>query len=464
MTTSRILLPAAWLLALPASAWAQELQPRHGDPISGLTPAELALFEAGKVVFETPLTEAEGVGPIFNEQSCAACHNTPAVGGFAERAVTRFGKAAVGGNPFESLDHLGGTLLQDQAIDQLCIEVVPPEATVTAARITPICFGAGLLEAIPEAEIDANEAAQASLGLSGWKRDFAPIEGGAPRGSRFGWKGGPSTVMSFSIDASLNEMGLTSVFLMTENAPNGDQNLLNQCDTVADPEDSPDADGFTRIDRMTHFQSMLAAPPQTPRAGMMAGEALFYSVGCADCHRESYVTGPGAVPAIAGRTIRPFSDFLIHDMGAEGDGIVDGPVSETEHMTRALWGLRHRTAMMHDGDALGGTFKQNVIAAINLHDGEGAASRVNFNALSGPEQDSLVGFLGSLGQVEFDYDGNNNTVDEFDYVFLIIDGHFQGVNAGNITPEDAAAVADIEGDGDFDLREYGLLQRAFTGQ
>jgi hypothetical protein len=119
---------------------------------------------------------------------------------------------------------------------------------------------------------------------------------------------------------------------------------------------------------------------------------------------------------------------------------------------------------MHDGDAIGGTFKQNVIAAINLHDGEGAASRVNFNALSGPEQDSLVGFLGSLGQVEFDYDGNNNTVDEFDYVFLIIDGHFQGVNAGNITPEDAAAVADIEGDGDFDLREYGLLQRAFTGQ
>lgn len=446
----------------PSIARAQNPQPRMGAPVPGLNPGQLDLFEAGKVLFADAIDVLDGLGPIMNDVSCGACHNIPAVGGWGTSVVTRFGKAAAGGVPFDPLDALGGTLLQSQTIDPPCQEFVPPQADVTAQRLTPICFGAGLLEAIPEIAIHQNETDQPALGLNGVRRMFAPIEGGAPRASRFGWKGGPSTVLSFSIDASLMEMGMTSVFLPIENAPNGDQALLAACDNVADPEDGPDAAGFTRIDRITHFQAMLAAPPQTPRNGM-SGDPIFQAIGCADCHRPHYQTGPHAIPALSGRHIRPYSDLLIHDMGSGGDGIVDGPVSETQHMTRALWGLSNRTSLMHDGSATGGTFAQNIDMAINMHDGEAAPSRIAYQALSPGDQASLTQFLSSLGQAEFDLADDDHDVDEFDWFFCEqqFNGPFPTTAHG---PDDVGALCDLDQDGDFDLVEFGAFQRTFTGQ
>jgi CxxC motif-containing protein (DUF1111 family) len=396
MSRLTLFTPLGLLLALPAAA--QDLQPLLGDHVPGLSAANIALFEAGKTAFQTNLLESEGAGPIFNETSCAACHNFPSTGGFGTRAVTRFGIAAIGGNPFDPMSAEGGSLRQDQSFDPACAEIVPPTATVTAMRQTPICFGAGLLEAVLESDIQAAAASQGGLGLSGFARPFAPIEGGAALSSRFGWKGGPSTVMSFSIDAALNEMGLTSSFLPNENAPNGDAVLLAACDAVADPEDGPDLGGFTRIERMTHFQAMLAAPPQMPKSGM-TGQVLFDTIGCADCHTQNYTTGPHSISALAGVAIQPYSDFLIHDMGGLGDGIADGPVSESEHMTRALWGLRHRSDLLHDGRANGGTPEQNVHQAILWHMGEGQASADAYVALSAGDQALVQGFLLSLGQV-----------------------------------------------------------------
>ena len=462
MTFQHLIATCTALAVGMGSSYAQHVQPRMGDRVPGLNPIQRDLFEAGKVLFAQNLDPLDGLGPIMNDVSCAACHNIPAVGGWGTSAVTRFGKAAVGGNPFDPLASLGGTLLQSQTIDPPCAEFVPPEADVTALRLTPICFGAGLLEAIPEAAIQQNEIDQPGLGLNGVRRMFAPIEGGAARASRFGWKGGPSTVLSFSIDASLMEMGLTSVFLPNEQAPNGDQALLATCDAVADPEDGPDAAGFTFIDRITHFQAMLAAPPQTPRNGM-AGQALFDAVGCADCHRPHYLTGPHAIGALAGRHIRPYSDFLIHDMGTGGDGIVDGPVSETQHMTRALWGLNMRTSMMHDGSASGGTFAQNIDMAIGMHDGEAAASRIAYQALSTADQTALAKFLRSLGQAEFDLADDDHDVDEFDWFFCHqqFNGPFPATAHG---PDDVGAICDLDQDGDFDLVEFGAFQRTFTGQ
>tara|TARA_R110002126_G_scaffold41590_2_gene120781 strand:- start:448 stop:1821 length:1374 start_codon:yes stop_codon:yes gene_type:complete len=457
MSRLSLFTPLGLLLALPAAA--QDLQPLLGDPVPGLSPANLALFEAGKTTFLTNLLESEGAGPIFNETSCAACHNFPTTGGFGTRAVTRFGIAAIGGNPFDPMAAEGGTLRQDQSFDPACAEIVPLTATVTAMRQTPICFGAGLLEAVLETDILAGEAAQGGLGLTGFARSFAPIEGGAARSSRFGWKGGPSTVMSFSIDASLNEMGLTSTFLPNENAPNGDAVLLAACDSVADPEDAPDLGGFTRIERMTHFQAMLAAPPQTPKNGM-TGATLFDTIGCADCHTPGYTTGVHSIPALSGVAIQPYTDFLIHDMGGLGDGIVDGPVSETEHLTRALWGLRHRSDLLHDGRANGGTPAQNVHDAILFHGGEGQASNDAYVALSGSDQALVQSFLLSLGQVEFDFE-NDNDVDRFDWFF--INPSFTGP-VSSYTPDDAEAISDIDQDGHIDLREFGLLQRAWTGE
>ncbi len=444
-------------------------QPRMGEPVHFLDAEQVDRFQLGLTAFNTPLPVGEGLGPIFNDVSCGNCHSGPAVGGASSFKVTRFGKAAAMGNPFDPLENLGGSLLQLQAIDPSCNEIVPPEATVTAERLTPICFGAGLLEAVHDIDILANEM-NPPPGVSGQARMVQPIEGGPMRAGRFGWKGGVATVLTFSADASLNEMGLTNVFFMQENTPNGPVGAPDPCDTVADPEDVPDSFGVTRVERFTDFQRLLAAPPQTPRSGML-GETVFEAVGCAACHLSTpFVTGPAAEPQLEGVAIKPYGDFLLHDMGAMGDQIVDGAADETHMMTRAIWGIAQRGSMLHDGRSTGGTFEQNMADAIMNHDGEAAASAAAFAALPQAEQDQLFAFLRSLGQAEFDMDPRVNPgsdadqdVDEFDWFF--IEQTLTGPNpVASVSPEDLAAVNDVDQDGDIDLIDLSVFQRAFTGQ
>ena len=449
-------------LGLAGAASAQDPQPLMGEPVLGLTPQERALFDEGLAAFTAPVLPSEGAGPIFNELTCAGCHNVPAIGGFGGRRVTRFGIAATSTTPFQALEGFGGTLLQDQSFSIACRETLPSQANHTALRGTPILFGLGLIEAIPDGALVDRANAQPP-GLVGRVHSTIPLEtpAGPRRVGRFGWKGGIATVDSFSIDAALNEMGLTSQFLPVENAPNGDLALLAQCDTVSDPEDAPDAAGFTRTDRFTHFQRFLAAPAQTPRSGM-SGEAVFEAVGCAECHVRSYVTGQVAEQALSGQQIQPYSDFLLHDMGALGDGIVEGQATETEMMTRPLWGLAQRPSFLHDGRATGGTFAQNVEAAVAEHGGTALPSAQAFAALSAAEKDLVFDFLASLGRAEFDWD-TNNTIDEFDWFFLypLMSGPDPSTS---ITPDDDGAIGDVDQDGDFDLVEFGKLQRVFTGQ
>ncbi|HPF13759.1 MAG TPA: di-heme oxidoredictase family protein [Planctomycetota bacterium] len=433
-----------------------------GQPLPGLTPTQLQLFQQGFAAFTHPLTPAEGVGPIFNEVSCASCHSQPAIGGFSTRRVTRFGKAASGGAAFDPLTGLGGTLLQDQSLDVACRELVPVEADHTAMRGTPALFGAGLIESIADADILNGQAAQA-VGVRGIPHWVQPLEDptGPLRVGHFGWKGGVATVQSFSIDAALNEMGLTSPFAMVENAPNGDLVTLSQWDSVSEPEDQPDGAGYLRTDRFTHFQRFLAPPAQTPRSGL-DGEAMFAQIGCAACHTPTFTTSPTAGSGLAGIEVHPYSDFLLHDMGALGDGIVDGAATETMMMTRPLWGLVMRTAFLHDGRSTGATFEGMIDDAIANHGGQADAARIAFQALSPVDQASLVTFLESLGRSEFDWDIDNQLT-EFDWYFL--ENYLTGpAPMTPIGPNDPAALCDVDQDGDFDLVEFGQLQRVWTAQ
>jgi CxxC motif-containing protein (DUF1111 family) len=409
--------------------------------------------------------DAEGLGPCFNDSGCTQCHSTPKPGGSSALFVQRFGKKAVGMTPFDPLADLGGSLLQASAIDPAVQEVIPPEADVTTHRTTPSAFGAGLVQAIPDDTL-TNLADNPPPGgfVDGVAHMVTLLEDplGPQHVGRFGWKAQVATMLSFSGDASLNEMGLTNALVMTENAPNGNQALLQQYDLVPEPEDQPDAEGVTRIQRMDDFQRFLAAPPQTPKSGM-TGQTLFNQIGCADCHVATYTTSVQPEAALSNKVIHPYSDFLLHDMGALGDGIVQGMGTEKLMRTSSLWGLSARAGfgLLHDGSAVSGTAEDNLRDAIAAHDGEGAHSRGGFGALFPEQQDQVLAFLMSLGRLEFDAEKDND-VDPFDWAVIHINGWFQGPGAGSVTPDSPAAVADVDQDGDVDLVDFGLLQRAMT--
>src|SRR4051812_29368347 len=115
-----------------ASTKPQPASADFGDPLAGLTGDELALFEDGKVSFQEGEEVDEGVGPVFNEVSCVACHLGPGVGGSNGRLETRFGRHN-GDGSFDPLTAEGGSLLQDHGIGAVngfvfAAETVPPDA------------------------------------------------------------------------------------------------------------------------------------------------------------------------------------------------------------------------------------------------------------------------------------------------------------------------------------------------
>jgi hypothetical protein len=462
---ARLLVPFASLAPIAPILWASTalagdltLQPKAGAPLTGLSPAELELFETGRQLYVTPLSPLMGLGPIFNKSNCGSCHSTP-LGGWGSISVTHFGYEKKG--EYVPLDHLGGSLLQGFSISGGCSEFVPIEANFTTNRVTNSSMAFGLVEAIPDAAIAAN-ADPDDLdgdGISGRVNWVVPLEtpDGPPRAGRFGWKAQVATVLTFSADASRNEMGLTNRLIPTENAPNGNVELLAQCDEIADPEDLADEEGFDFIDRVTHFQRLLGPPPQTPKSGM-AGEVIFGAIGCAACHIPEWTasSAKSLESAIRGKTFRPYSDFLIHEMGLLADGLPQEQAGAAEFRTPTLWNLRTRNPMLHDGRVSGGIFADRVASAIEAHGpfGEGAASATAFAKLPPDEREKLIAFLGSLGRLEFDMDGDNQvTLGDLPEVRDCFG------NPG-VTPDDPCAVADVGQDGDVDAEDVELFRQA----
>lgn len=447
---------------LAAPALAQTPQPKMGAPVQGLTAAQLQRFEVGRVDYGHVLSVPEGLGPIFNQNSCASCHNNP-VGGPGSITVTRFGYDDGTGN-FDPLPLLGGSLLQQGAINPACQEVIPPQANVTSPRVTPGSLGYGLIEAIDDVDIAANETTPPGPGLSGRVHWVTPLEtpGGPVRAGRFGWKAQVATILSFSGDASKNELGFTNRLDQVENAPNGNQALLSMYDTVPDPEDGPDVNGQHFIDRVSDFQRYLAQPPQTPRSGM-AGEAIFDSVGCADCHVAQWTTrnDPALEAALRNKVIRPYSDFLLHDMGLAADFIGDGTATGQELRTPVLWGVRKRDPLWHDGRVAGGTLTTRMLGptgVIALHNAFGSEARPSaqaFLALSAADQQKVIAFLDSLGRAEFDANGDNR-IDRAD-----LDAFLLAAAGGPYGPDDPAAVFDIDQSGFLDSVDFNAMAQVY---
>ena len=463
MQIMRLAVLGATLIASPCFAQAV-LQERNGEPFHELTPDQLAAFFQGKADYSNPLGPADGLGPVFNKSNCGSCHGAGTIiGGHGTIQVTLFGADDKGS--FVSLEELGGPIFQLNSINSECHEVIPPEATIIVNRK---CLGAlsyGLVEAVADADLQALEDPFDSDGdgISGRAHIVESLEfPGVFRVGRFGWKAQIATTIEFSADAALGEMGLTNRIVPDETPPNGDYDLLAECDLVADPEDGPDANGEHFIDRVTTFQRYIAPPPQTPRSGML-GEEIFTNIGCAKCHTPILRTADdkNLEPFLRDREFKPYSDFLLHCMGLLGDNIRTGDAFECEMKTPTLWGLRWRDPLLHDGRAAGGTFADRVTAAIGHHGpfGEGAEAAANFAALSEDDKAALIRFLDSLGRNEFDYDGDED-VDLLDF-FTFRDCF---VLDNVISPEDPCAIGDIDQDGDCDNDDADFFIQAFDGE
>ncbi|MFZ9882703.1 MAG: di-heme oxidoredictase family protein, partial [Phycisphaerales bacterium] len=229
--------------------------------------------------------------------------------------------------------------------------------------------------------------------------------------------------------------------------------LLADCDDVPEVEDQPDDFGATFIDAVTDFQRYLAPPPQSPRSGM-AGESLFNAVGCVKCHARQFTTAdlPTLEPALRNRVIRPYSDFLLHDMGALADGIPDGDALGTEMRTPPLWNLRTRPVLLHNGSANQPQFAARVEAAIAAHAGEATASRNAYAALASADKAKVLAFLDSLGRDDYDTDGDG-LLTGLDYGTVV-------THAGDasVSPDEAWSVADLDQDGLLEADEINGLR------
>jgi CxxC motif-containing protein (DUF1111 family) len=391
---------------------------------------------ADQAAFEAVLHIAEGLGPLYNAQSCRECHQNPTSGGLSQITELRVGHDSPDGrfqNPEIPIAHgteiiKGRSLVNDRAIcpngafpTTEIQERVPESETVRTLRTSLNLLGDGFVEAIADQTLFdlARDQCKKSKGkICGQVLRVPILEAAGKTGiGKFGWKDQHASLLSFAGDAYLNEIGITNKLFPTENT------LL--CNTVREPNDVPGAGGLEHIDQFARFIRATEAPARDSRqAGTPSAELgaeLFVKIGCADCHVPTLATAPAGtlinggtftIPtALGGKAFHPYGDFLLHDVGT-GDGIV---MAVTEHYGRSfapgrwenfsmsdceraqnkmrtapLWGVRLRTRLMHDGASL--TFPD----AILRHHGEALHVTKKFEKLKPKDREALIDFLRSL--------------------------------------------------------------------
>lgn len=390
---------------------------------------DLAKFEETEAI-------SDGLGPLYNAQSCRECHQNPVSGGVSQVMELRVGHKGPDGNfanpeiPINGGAEIikGRSLVNLRAICPNAAfpgteiqERVPEKETLRTFRTSLGLLGDGFVEAVDDAtliEIAKKQCNKGNGKICGMVLYVPVVEApGETRVGRFGWKDQQASLLSFAGDAYLNEMGITNTLFPDE--------VTNLCNTVAEPNDKPGADGLTDIDHFARFMRALKAPArdakQASSVAAKKGEALFAKIGCDTCHVATLMTAaPGTVmnggkftipEALGNKTFHPYGDYLMHDIGT-GDGIVmameehygkrmyqvqwknfsEGAYRSTANRIRTapLWGVRMQPMLMHDGASM--TFRD----AIVRHRGEASKVTEKFEKLKRSDQEAIVEFLKSL--------------------------------------------------------------------
>jgi CxxC motif-containing protein (DUF1111 family) len=362
-----------------------------GGPLPGLTAAERARWEEGYRQFTRIWTEAEGLGPAFNENSCNACHSDPVVGGSMTEADLH-ATALVHGTCDYLLEEGGGNLRRQmtdagEAYYGTYKEPVPPESGEIGQHLPALLFGRGMMASIPEEAIFALEDPEDADGdgISG-------RAGRYPDGTlaRFFRKAELATLQEIAAKGLRRQMGITTPDNPVEHPIMGAP-VPAELDPIPDPEVGPEI-----ALAMTDYLLFLAPPativPSTEegRVEVARGREAFGEIGCTGCHTPVLFTGPNEVEALNNKPVWLWSDLLLHDMGPELADNCGRDAAPSEIRTEPLMGMRLKVQLMHMGRVF------NVRRAIELHGGEGAISRNLFFALPVADQVAIEHFLRTL--------------------------------------------------------------------
>jgi len=414
-----------------------------GVPLTGLTKDELRMFTAGQTEFVEVEEVDEGLGPTMNLDSCAGCHLQPAIGGSSPRPPApktatdpgSLGNPQVGfaikngaTNTLPSFIKLDGPILEarfktDGGVHALftiagrtdapgCSKLPQPvlatALTNVVFRIPTPTFGAGLIEAIPEATILANKASDPIRKMASGIVGKENRNGNDGTITRFGWKAQNKSLLLFSGEAYNVEMGITNELFQNERDETSGCQFAPGPNSVTNLNDPPTSSAdrvLSAIEKFAMFMRFLAPPPvaSSPVGGMPSytrGAQLFSAVGCNLCHTPTLMTGPSTVAALSNKPANLYSDLLLHNMGTGlADGIKQGAATGYDFRTAPLWGLGQRVLFLHDGRT------SDLLAAIQAHyspaSGAIPGSEANqvtqaFIALTPDQKQDILNFLRSL--------------------------------------------------------------------
>lgn len=373
-----------WALIAAVAACQRPLKP--GDPVRGLTRDQRDLFDRGRVVFDSVFTPETGLGPLFNSIACGECHEDPVTGGVGDEVELH--ASAFRPPVCDPLVQEGGVVIQQHVTPALKAalgidsEPFPPSATGRALRTSPVVFGRGLLDLVPDSAIlsYADPADQNGDSISGRPNHF--FDG---RLGRFGRKALVPTLREFNDGAFPIEMSVTNPASPSEETIGGNP-IPAGVDPLPEPEITQEATDLTDA-----FVRFLAAPtPLKANSAARRGRELFASLGCTGCHIPTLRTGDSPIAALRNQDVAAYTDLLLHDMGPDLADICLTEATPSEFRTEPLIGLRVATQFLHDGRAK--TLEQ----AIQMHGGEGSRARDGFLGLSETERAALIAFLKTL--------------------------------------------------------------------
>lgn len=435
-------------------------------PVKNLPDQLKTPFFAGKALAEQPWIKAptttiarDGLGPIYNARTCMACHLNGGKGVVPEEGKelsTAFVRISVPGeNTYlgvqpepvygdqlqtqsvslaHQLRHTGKTGFSEHDVkpeayvyikwqtstytypDGKTVNLRKPsldiqnlgygplsENTLFSLRNAPAIHGMGLLELIPQAQIQAlaDEHDQNGDGISGKVNTVWDITSGAPALGRFGHKATRPNMDVVVAAAFAGDIGITN--------PLFPQQPCTAKQTICVGQPTGNDEHGTELpqhllDLVVLFSRNLAVPKRDEKKLALHakkienGRGHFYNNGCAACHTPSFVTGPSTTsPHLANQTIWPYTDLLLHNMGVElADNRPDYQAAGDEWRTAPLWGIGYLQAvngnsnLLHDGRA------RTIEEAILWHGGEAEQAKQAFTQLSAAQRNELIVFVESL--------------------------------------------------------------------